>query len=108
PPTGDAFEDLRRPRHEFPAHRLAQCGTRPGGRPGRSGLRTVRKHVAIARRICQSPRVVLNMNRQMSLVVAGGRVFVTDTETEKPKAWERVRCFDEKTPWKRRAIWCVS
>src|SRR6266853_541117 len=27
--------------------------------------------------------------------VAGGRVFVTDSEVEKPKAWERVHCFDE-------------
>ena len=32
-----------------------------------------------------------------SPVVTGGRVFVTDSETEKPKAWERVHCFDEKT-----------
>jgi outer membrane protein assembly factor BamB len=32
-----------------------------------------------------------------SPIVAGGRVFVTDTVTEKPKAWERVHSFDEKT-----------
>ena len=32
-----------------------------------------------------------------SPVVAHGRVYVTDAEVEKPKAWERVHCFDEKT-----------
>ena len=32
-----------------------------------------------------------------SPVVARGRVYVTDCEVEKPKAWERVHCFDEKT-----------
>ncbi len=32
-----------------------------------------------------------------SPVVAQGRVYVTDSLEEKPKAWERVHCFDEKT-----------
>jgi outer membrane protein assembly factor BamB len=32
-----------------------------------------------------------------SPVVAGNRVYVTDSELVKPKAWERVHCFDEKT-----------
>ena len=32
-----------------------------------------------------------------SPVVARGRVYVTDRETQKPKAWERIHCFDEKT-----------
>jgi outer membrane protein assembly factor BamB len=32
-----------------------------------------------------------------SPVVAGGRVYVTDSELKKPEAWERVLCFDEKT-----------
>jgi hypothetical protein len=32
-----------------------------------------------------------------SPVVARGRVYVTDSETEKPAAWERVHCFDERT-----------
>lgn len=30
-------------------------------------------------------------------VVAAGRVFVTDSEKAKPRAWERVHCFDEHT-----------
>jgi outer membrane protein assembly factor BamB len=32
-----------------------------------------------------------------SPVVARGRVYVTDSLEEKPKAWERIHCFDEKT-----------
>jgi len=32
-----------------------------------------------------------------SPVVARGRVYVTDSQAEKPKMWERVHCFDEKT-----------
>lgn len=32
-----------------------------------------------------------------SPVVARGRVYVTDLEAHKPKAWERVHCYDEKT-----------
>ena len=32
-----------------------------------------------------------------SPVVAGGRAYVTDLEVQKPEAWERVHCFDEKT-----------
>jgi len=40
-----------------------------------------------------------------SPVVAGGRVFVTDTVTEKPRAWERVLCFDEKTG---KRLWIFS
>ncbi len=32
-----------------------------------------------------------------SPVVVRGRVYLTDSELVKPKAWERVRCFDEKT-----------
>lgn len=32
-----------------------------------------------------------------SPVVAGGRVYVSDSEVQKPKAWERLHCFDEKT-----------
>jgi outer membrane protein assembly factor BamB len=32
-----------------------------------------------------------------SPVVAGGRVYLTDSELVKSKAWERVHCFDEKT-----------
>jgi len=32
-----------------------------------------------------------------SPVVAEGHVYVTDSELRKPKAWERVHCFDEKT-----------
>ena len=31
-----------------------------------------------------------------SPIVAQGRVYVTDSLEEKPKAWERVHCFDEK------------
>lgn len=37
-----------------------------------------------------------------SPVVAGGRVFVTDSELKKPKTWERVHCFDERTG---KALW---
>ena len=40
-----------------------------------------------------------------SPVVTGGRVFVTDSETEKPKSWERVHCFDEKTG---KPLWAFS
>jgi len=40
-----------------------------------------------------------------SPVVAAGRVFVTDSETEKPKAWERVHCFGEKTG---KPLWTFS
>src|ERR1700716_471693 len=32
-----------------------------------------------------------------SPIVSGGRVFLCDSETKDPKAWERVHCFDEKT-----------
>jgi outer membrane protein assembly factor BamB len=32
-----------------------------------------------------------------SPAVAGSRVYVTDSELLKPKAWERVHCFDERT-----------
>ena len=32
-----------------------------------------------------------------SPVVAGSRAYVTDLETQKPEAWERVHCFGEKT-----------
>ena len=32
-----------------------------------------------------------------SPIVGGGRVFLCDSEMKKPKAWERVHCFDEKT-----------
>ena len=32
-----------------------------------------------------------------SPVVAQGRVYVTDALEEKPRAWERVHCFDQKT-----------
>ena len=32
-----------------------------------------------------------------SPIVATGRVYVTDSTVEKPKAWERVHCFDEQT-----------
>ena len=32
-----------------------------------------------------------------SPVVAHGCVYVTDAEVEKPRAWERVQCFEEKT-----------
>lgn len=31
-----------------------------------------------------------------SPIVAHGRVYVTDSLEEKPKAWERIQCFDEK------------
>ena len=30
-------------------------------------------------------------------VIAQGRVYVTDATTQKPRAWERVHCFDEKS-----------
>jgi outer membrane protein assembly factor BamB len=36
-------------------------------------------------------------NGLSSPVVAQGRVYLADSELEKPKAHERVRCFDEKT-----------
>jgi outer membrane protein assembly factor BamB len=32
-----------------------------------------------------------------SPIVSNGRVFLCDSELKKPKAWERVRCFDEKS-----------
>src|SRR5437762_569629 len=32
-----------------------------------------------------------------SPIVAGGHVYVTDAEFAKPRAWERVHCFDEQT-----------
>jgi outer membrane protein assembly factor BamB len=32
-----------------------------------------------------------------SPVVAQGRVYLTDSKLERPKAWERVHCFDENT-----------
>src|SRR4051794_1513145 len=32
-----------------------------------------------------------------SPIVSGGRVFLCDSARQKPKAWERVHCFDEKT-----------
>jgi outer membrane protein assembly factor BamB len=32
-----------------------------------------------------------------SPIVSDGRVFVCDSERKKPRAWERVHCFDEKT-----------
>jgi outer membrane protein assembly factor BamB len=32
-----------------------------------------------------------------SPIVSGGRVFVCDSEKKKPKAWERVHCYDEKS-----------
>jgi outer membrane protein assembly factor BamB len=40
-----------------------------------------------------------------SPVVAGGRVYVTDSEVQRPKAWERVQCFDETTG---RTLWTHS
>jgi outer membrane protein assembly factor BamB len=40
-----------------------------------------------------------------SPVVAGGRVFVTDSETAERQAWERVHCFDEKTG---KPLWTFS
>jgi outer membrane protein assembly factor BamB len=40
-----------------------------------------------------------------SPVVAAGRVFVTDGRSRKPKAWERVQCFDEKTG---KEVWSYS
>lgn len=40
-----------------------------------------------------------------SPIVARGRVYVTDSELRKPKAWERVHCFDEKTG---QALWTFS
>jgi outer membrane protein assembly factor BamB len=30
-------------------------------------------------------------------IVSGGRVFLCDSERQKPKAWERVHCYDEKS-----------
>ena len=30
-------------------------------------------------------------------IVSGGCVFLSDSEKKKPRAWERVHCFDEKT-----------
>ncbi len=42
---------------------------------------------------------------QSSPVVAGGRVYVTDSELKKPKTWERVHCFDERTG---KALWTIS
>lgn len=32
-----------------------------------------------------------------SPIVAGGRVYVPDSKLEKPRSWERVHCFDERT-----------
>ena len=32
-----------------------------------------------------------------SPIVSGGRVFLCDSEKRKPKAWERVHCYDEKS-----------
>jgi len=32
-----------------------------------------------------------------SPIVSEGRVFLCDSETKKPKAWERVHCYDEKS-----------
>lgn len=32
-----------------------------------------------------------------SPIVSDGRVFLCDAETKKPKAWERVHCFDERS-----------
>lgn len=32
-----------------------------------------------------------------SPIVSGSRVFLTDAERKKPKAWERVHCYDEKS-----------
>lgn len=32
-----------------------------------------------------------------SPIVAQGLVYLTDSETKQPKAWERVHCFDERT-----------
>jgi outer membrane protein assembly factor BamB len=32
-----------------------------------------------------------------SPIVSDGRVFLCDSEMKKPKAWERVHCYDEKT-----------
>ena len=40
-----------------------------------------------------------------SPIVAGGRVYVTDSAVEKPKAWERVHCFDERTG---KPLWTYS
>ncbi len=32
-----------------------------------------------------------------SPVIAAGRVYVTDVDTKKPRAWERMLCFDEQS-----------
>jgi outer membrane protein assembly factor BamB len=40
-----------------------------------------------------------------SPVVAGGRVYLTDSRTEKPNAWELVHCYDEKTG---KPLWTYS
>jgi outer membrane protein assembly factor BamB len=40
-----------------------------------------------------------------SPVVAKGRVYLTDSELKKPKAKERVHCFDEKTG---KSLWQFS
>src|SRR3954454_3219228 len=40
-----------------------------------------------------------------SPVVAGGRVYLTDSELKKPTARERVRCFEEATG---RPLWASS
>lgn len=32
-----------------------------------------------------------------SPIVSDGRVFLTDSDRQKPRAWERVHCYDEKT-----------
>ena len=37
-----------------------------------------------------------------SPVVAGGRVYLTDMRLEKPRAWERMQCFEESTG---KALW---
>lgn len=40
-----------------------------------------------------------------SPVVAGGLVYITDSEKAKPRAWERVLCFDERTG---KRLWMYS
>lgn len=40
-----------------------------------------------------------------SPIVSDGRIFVSDSETKKPKAWERVQCFDEHSG---RLLWMHS
>lgn len=32
-----------------------------------------------------------------SPVITNGRVYLSDSTVEKPKAWERIHCFDEKS-----------